>query len=267
MKKIAINMSGAIRTFNYCAESIKTKIIEPLKSMFDVHMFGHFWILKDNNAKNDMEVTMKWKTDCEESIDNIKTFGFTEYKIDEYDSEWEKQIIEGCNGNIILDDYDKIQNLDEKQNYKNYAVNCMGMYYKIKKCQELMENYESANNLQFDYVIRMRPDFYWHDELTKTDLDQIGNLHDNNIMIVRDSYCINAKWPGNDKFFMGTSNMMKKYCRIYNELVYFHHKNIRVEGQNMAKSMIENMNLKIIYFGNDKTYDKCTGKFIKHNKL
>lgn len=257
MKKIAVNFSGAVRTFAYCADSIIKNIIQVLREEYEVYIFGDFWILKEKNMKHDM----KWKKDCSESIDKIKIFGFNEYNIEEYDSEWEKKIISQCNGQEILDEYQKIKNENDKESYIGYAMNCMGMYFKIKKAQELMENYETVNNINFDYVIRIRPDFYWNDKIP---LDLISKLDDNNILLVKDSYCINAKWEGNDKFFMAKYNVMKKYAKVFDKIKYFFNKNIRIEGQNIAKYMIKEMDLQILFFGDDKTYDKATGKFIKH---
>lgn len=257
MKKISINFSGALRTFVYCAESIKKNIIDILKEEYDVYMFGHFWILNENN----LEYKMKWKKDCTDSIESINKFKFNQYCIEEYSSEWEKNIIKECDGEEILEEYSKISDQEERVNFKNYAVNCMGMYFKIKKCQELMEKYENDNNIKFDYVIRMRPDFYWNQIIP---LGLINKLNDNNILLVKDSYCIRAKWNGNDKFFMCNSNVMKKYSRIYDKIKYFYDKKIRVEGQNMAKYMIEDLGLEILFYGDEETYDKATGKFVKN---
>lgn len=257
MKKIAINFSGAIRTFEYCMESININIINELKKEYEVYTFGHFWILKEDK---DFEYDMKWKKDCENSISKIKNYGFVDLSIEEYNKEWETHIIKECDGSSILEKYDKIENIEERQNYKSYAVNCMGMYFKILECHKLIEKYENKNGIEFDYIIRIRPDFYWNEKIP---LELIPKLCNNEILLVRDSYCIRAKWMGNDKFFMGTRNMMNNYCQAYKKIKYFFEKNVRVEGQNIAKSMIEDMNLNIVFFGSDKTYDKATGKFIK----
>lgn len=256
MKKIAINFSGAIRTFEYCADSITKNIIDILKDNYEVYLFGHFWVLKDIN----FEFDMKWKKDCENSIIKIKKYNFSECIIEEYNDDWEKRIIQQCNGDFILNKYSEMQDDEERKSYRSYAVNCMGMYYKIMECQKLMEKYEIENNIKFDYTIRMRPDFYWNEKIP---IDLISSINDKDIILVKDSYCINAKWMGNDKFFMGTSNMMKTYSRAYENILYYYKKDIRIEGQNIAKSLIEDMGLNIIFFGDDRTYDKATGKFVK----
>jgi hypothetical protein len=80
--------------------------------------------------------------------------------------------------------------------------------------------------------MRIRPDFYWNQEIP---LELINKIKNEDILLVMDSYCVNAKWKGNDKFFMGTRKMMKKYCRAFKKLKYFYEKKIRIEGQNIAK--------------------------------
>ncbi|ARF08732.1 hypothetical protein Catovirus_1_782 [Catovirus CTV1] len=257
MKKIAINFSGALRSFEYCADSIMNNIVNELRKEYDIYMFGHFWILKE---VGDMEYSMKWKIDYKNSFDRVQKFGFNDYCVEEYNQEWEKKIISGCYGNIVLDEYEKIENKEEKMNYKSYAVNSMGMYFKILECQKLMEEYEIANNIKVDYVIRMRPDFYWNE---KFPLNIVKKITNNDILLVKDSYCVRAKWMGNDKFFMGTSSVMKKYSRAYEKIKYFFDNKIRIEGQNIAKYYIEDLKLNILFFGDEKTYDKATGKFIK----
>lgn len=252
MKKIAINMSGAVRTFEYCDSTIISHIITPLKDFFQVDLFGHFWIMNDMDA-SDISVTMKWKNDTQSSINKIKNFGFTNYIIKEYSKKYENKIIHKCHGEFIINDY--INTIDKH----NYAVNCMGMYYKILKCHQLMQKYETKNNFKYDYVIRIRPDFYWKEDIPISIISQLTN---DNICLVKDSFCINANWNANDKFFMGTNDVMTNYSNIFNKIAYFHNKNILIEGQNVAKHMIEEMNLNVLYFGDENTYEKAAGKFV-----
>jgi len=257
-KSVAINMSGALRTFRYCSKSIYQHIILKLKEQYDVHIFGHFWIF--DKKENDANYNMKWKNDMNNYHDDIDRYNFTDICIEKYDGNWESEIINGCYGQMILSDYNDMKDNEEKNNYKSYAVNCMGMYYKIKECNKLIERYEDRENMKFDYIVRLRPDFYWNTDIPTNILNKTDDM---DIILVRDSYCIKANWKSNDKFFMGTRKMMIQYCKIYDKLLYFHEKNIRIEGQNIAKEMIKDMNLNIIFFGDGETYDKATDGFIK----
>jgi hypothetical protein len=249
MKKVAICFSGAVRSIKYCNESIKKHIIDALKENYEVYLFGHFWILLNDEDKG--EYKMKWIKDNPGDLKYIEEMGFTDKVIDVYNKEWQDKIIEGCKGPLIL------ENLTDKN--KNYASNTMGMWYKIYQANLLKQKYEQNNNMKFDYCIRMRPDFYWFESIPKTIFDGIT---DNDIVLQRDSYCIRAKWNSNDKWFAGTSTMMDKYCNMYNELYDIHNRGIWIEGQTLAKQKIIDMGLKIKFFGSDTTYLKCSGYIV-----
>lgn len=251
-------MSGALRSFNFCAGSIQKRIISRLSTIYNVYIFGHFWIYEEDGTNIDYD--MKWKNDTENYEKKLDQFKFTNLRIEKYNRDWEKEIIGGCHGEIILGDYKEIKNDEERNSYLSYAVNCMGMYYKIKECNKLLEKYEELSGRKMDYILRVRPDFFWHTDIP---IDIFEKLTDSDIVLVKDSYCINANWNSNDKFFMGTRNMMNKYCDMYTHLLHFHDKNIRIEGQNVAREMILDMKLNILYFGDEKTYDKATESFVK----
>ena len=162
----------------------------------------------------------------------------------------------------ILDNYKLIEDDEKKTQYLNYAVNCMGMYYKILMSNNLKNEWAKANNVQFDYAIRMRPDFLWNEKIPVGIFEEIN---DQNIVLVYDNYCTRAKWQGNDKFFGGTNTMMNTYCDLYNQFEYFFDKGIRIEGQELAQAMVKKMDLKIVFFGSENTYDKVAGPL--HRRL
>lgn len=255
-------MSGAIRTLSYCTKSILDKIINPLKTKYNIFLFGDFWILDDDVSNLDFQ--MKWDRAESEYMLSINALNFNKYNIEQYKKEHEEIILNNCNGQYIIDEYKKIIKEDERTSFVNYAFNAMGMYYKIAKCHKLMNDYIDSNNIHIDYVIRMRPDFYWFDKIPLTLFD---NITDNDIILVFDSYCKNANWKGNDKFFAGTKNVMDKYSNLYYHINEIYQKKIRVEGQNCAQEFIKILNLNIIFWGNENSYEKATGKFIKKRKL
>jgi hypothetical protein len=307
MKNLAICMSGAIRSFHLCYESINQMVITPLKKEYNVYIFGHFWTLKQEENIGDLAYTMKWKKECEGVHEIIRNFGFTEYVTEDYNAKREEEIqtrLENSNcspsgsdncipsgsdncipsgsdncsrprlAERILASYRQIQDPEKRLQYVNYAVNCMGMYYKIMMSNSLKNDWAKKNNIKFDYTIRMRPDFFWNEPIQA---NIFKDLTDKNIVLVYDNYCTHAKWLGNDKFFGGTDAMMNEYCCLYNHFAYFFEKDIRIEGQELARAMIKKMDLNIVFFGNENTYDKCAGsihrklervqaKSVKHNK-
>lgn len=282
MKNLAICFSGAIRSFHLCHESIKKMIIDPLREEYNVYVFGHFWTLKQEENLEDLAYRMKWKKESECVYDLIKNFGFTEYIIEEYNSKREQEIMDNLgllgypyegsskslkvvsanNSNVptlaqkILGNYKLIEDQEKRSQYLNYAVNCMGMYYKILMSNNLKNEWAKNNNIQFDYAIRMRPDFLWNDKIPAGIFEKVT---DKNIVLVYDNYCTRAKWQGNDKFFGGTNTMMNSYCDLYNQFEYFFNKGIRIEGQELAQGMVRKMALDIVFFGTENTYDKVAG--------
>jgi len=248
--KIAICFSGAIRSFKSCYPSIYRSLIEPLNA----DVFMHLWTFGEDIAqhKNEHRYITHFKLQDDECsidyvIDKIKP---KKYTIDEYNYEWEKEIVSGCNG------YDIIRYMDDHDT--NYAVSSMGMYFKIFKANELKCQYEDENNFKYDIVIRCRLDFKWSDNFT---IGDFSNITDNELLIIKDSYCTTAHWAGNDKFFAGTSTTMNKMCNLYNEIGHYHKNEIcQIEGQNLNKYHIKKLNLQLKYLGDKDTYYKCTHK-------
>lgn len=248
MKTIGICFSGAIRTFDVCEKTIIDNIITPLKENFNIKLFGHFWILTN---KENLENDMKWALDRTNSIERIKSLGFDKIVIEEYHNDQQKKIINELNYQFIMDDY-QIRGKD----FTDYAASAMSMYYKSHKSFELLQEYEKENNMRFDYCMRIRPDFYWNEPLLFKELNK------GEIFIVKDKYCTNAKWEGNDKFWVLNRDDFEEFDKLIFKFKYFYDKGLRIEGQILNKEMIKDCKFKIIYFGSKNTYDKCCGSFI-----
>lgn len=265
-KNIAICFSGAIRSFHLCQESIQEMVIKPLKVEYNLYLFGHFWTLKQEENVEALSYRMKWKKESEDVYEIIKNFDFTELVIEDYNSKREQEIMDGLIplglGEKILDTYKQITIWEKRDIYLNYAVNCMGMYYKIMMANKLKNDWSESHNMEFDYVIRMRPDFIWNEKIPDKIFEKVT---DKDIILVYDNYCTHARWKGNDKFFAGTSAMMDEYTNMYNQFEYFFLNAIRIEGQELAQAMIKKLGLNIIFFGSEKTYDKCAG--LLHRQL
>lgn len=256
---VAVCFSGALRSFKYCYDSINKYVLMPLQRKYNVLLFGHFWNPVIN--LDDIEYKMKWSRIGMNDTGFLDKFGFTKIIIEDYNKTKEQEIKDYCGGHIVLDDYGQIPDRVMKEDYINYAFNAMGMYYKIWKAHELMNSYCDENCINVDFVVRMRPDFIWFEEF---DIEnKIKDLKANEIMLIKDSYCTNARWMGNDKFFAGRKDVMDKYSNIISKIVDFHKMNKRIEGQHLARDMISYLKLKIIFVGSRKTYEKATNSTIK----
>jgi len=243
--KIAIFFCGSIRSFPTCYPSIKRYLLNNLNA----DIFLHLW--KMSNVSNlETNIDFKWQNDlCNENyvIDKLKP---VKYIIDEYSDKWEKEILTECKIDIT-----KLININEK----NYGINACGMYYKIFKAFELVEEYSKINNIQYDIIIRARLDFIWEDNIFITDFI---NNNDNNIFLIRDRYATKAKVNSNDKFFAGNMTVMKKMCNLFNEIHNYQKAGIQIEGQTLNEYHINKNNLKINWIGHLYTYYKCMGRHI-----
>lgn len=255
--KIAICFSGGIRSFLTCYPSIFKNVVMPLNP----DIFFHLWsqpIYKNydasfNNFKfQEDECSQQKVYEILNQENKVKDF-----VIDEYSEDWQDYIIKNCI------DPDIINKLDQKD--KDYAISAICMYYKIQKANDLKINYENKNNFKYDLVIRARLDFIWNQQFKLEDF----SFNNNEIILIKDSYCTKAKWEGNDKFFASNSYNMDKICDLYKNIKYFHTElNIPLEGQHLNRHIIKYLNLKIKFIGNQNTYDKIlASKRIRINGL
>lgn len=255
--KIAICFSGGIRSFLTCYPSIFKNVVMPLNP----DIFFHLWsqpIYKNydtsfNNFKfQEDECSQQKVYEILNQENKVKDF-----VIDEYSEDWQDYIIKNCI------DPDIINKLDQKD--KDYAISAICMYYKIQKANDLKINYENKNNFKYDLVIRARLDFIWNQQFKLEDF----SFNNNEIILIKDSYCTKAKWEGNDKFFASNSYNMDKICDLYKNIKYFHtEQNIPLEGQHLNRHIIKYLNLKIKFIGNQNTYDKIlASKRIRINGL
>lgn len=247
--KIAICFSGSIRDFPSCFPSLKRYFLDN----FNADIFLHLWKMKNVSELNS-NVDFKWKNDlCDEKyvIDCLKPVS---YIIDEYSLDWENKII-----NESGIDISKFTD----ENLKNYGVNACGMYYKIMKCFELVEDYCHENDKKYDLVIRARFDFIWEDSILLNDFDEIT---DNKIYLIKDKYATHSRSKSNDKFFGGSFNVMKQMCNLFKNMKNYQQKNIRIEGQTLNEHHIRSLNLGIVWIGHENTYYKCMGRHTIKNK-
>jgi len=237
--KVAICFSGAIRDFDRCIPSIQKYFLNNFKNK---DIFLHLWTFnKDEN--NNLITNFKWRNSIISSDKIINILQPVSYQIDNYNSDWEQQII--SNSGI---DLNKFVTLDEK----NYGINCCSMYWKILKCFELMNEYSKKNNINYDLIIRARLDFIWEDYIYPTDFKIINNV----VNLIKDRYAIHSNLITNDKFFAGNYNVMEKMCNIFNELSKYQKNLIKLDGQVINEIFILNNNFDCNWLGHYNTYYK-----------
>jgi len=153
--KIAICFSGAIRSFETCFPSIYRNLIQPTKADVFVRLLTYNTTYDMNKLETNMKI-QKDECDIGYVLDKLKPVS---YIIEEFTPDIEKNFIDGCDGYKLIN---QIQNKPEIEKHKGYLVNAMGMYYGIKKSNDLRKKYEQENGIKYDVVIRARLDFKWN---------------------------------------------------------------------------------------------------------
>ena len=167
MKKVAICMSGQLRTFKECFSYIQENLIECNQNDFQVDLFGYI--------------------NSEEKID------LSEYPFAKLVVEPDKPLP------------------DLSYQYFTYSVSRPAekeVYYQLygmRQSLEVMKSYEQENNIQYDYIARIRPDFKY---LTEVDFLSLEN---DKVFIP----CYNDHRGLNDRFAIGDRRVMDIYLRRF----------------------------------------------------
>jgi len=138
-KKIALCLSGYLRTFKECYPSIVENVIQD----HDVDIFIHTYDKISNfvshsydiDNSDNLNLDHDVDTDFLKSIPNVKT--------------------------IVIEKFDDIKWKFDEMNKKLdnlYTYSVFAYLYKIYKCNELKKDYEKSNNFIYDTVIRTRGD-------------------------------------------------------------------------------------------------------------
>jgi hypothetical protein len=237
--KTAICFSGAIRSFDSCYNSVNRYFLSCYENC---DIFLHMWIIDEVDRSLSVNFKMRpYKFNINEFLNILQP---KKYVIDNYNSNWEKKILDTIN----MTDKD----FGEK---KNYSYNAMGMYYKINLANELKCQYEIENDFKYDFVWRARLDYIFLDYLRIPD-----QIQDDTIYLVRDRYATRSRLNTNDKFFGGKSDVMDDMCNIFYKIPEYYNNGMFIEGQTLCENHIKLSNFKVEFLGDDKTYYKCQGR-------
>lgn len=187
--RTAVCISGHLRTFEKTGPSIVNNIIN--RTGADV--FIHTWDTLGFDLGRGDAHSISLKT--EDYLDKInEMFSPKEIVVEQFFQQ------------------DKSKYIDRIAETRDPA-NVLGMFYKIKKCNELKQNYEEKNNFLYDVIIRCRADLNVD---TPLNTDDFSNL--NNIFLPEFDFYLG----NNDKFAFGTSKIMDLYslCFDYIPLYY-----------------------------------------------
>lgn len=133
--KIAIQISGGLRTFNFITNWINKFVIEPLNA----DVFIHGWANTLGVEENTKQIS---------NYLNVKSFKINDINSDEYK-------------------YLRKKNLTHDKVYGNY--------FNVYECNKLRNIYESENNIKYDLVIKCKFDALFFSDFDKIDLEYILN--------------------------------------------------------------------------------------------
>ena len=219
-KKIAMCISGYLRTFEECYPSILENIIQDN----DVDIFIHTYDKIGNSSgwRSPIDLSENINMEFLESIPNIKVLAI---------QKWDN----------IKYQFEKFR----KYHPPVFNINVIAtIFYKIYMCNQLRKEYEIENNIKYDLIIRMRGDqvftkkinlnfpenkilinsYPWGDEdylhhFVGDDCGQEGKRNE-------------TEWI-NDRFAVGNSENIDYLCDLYNNFAELIDQELYVELEHL----------------------------------
>lgn len=224
MKKIALLLSGNIRSFFYKDNYIAKKYLEVVNNQ-DIDVF----IYTDNNdfnynniqyfSENNKELILGIMNDYEKRLSDIREFInyndackiIKDKFLEIFSHKLKKIYIEDFNSEKINDIYDK-NNIYHKtfmeNKYSDFSRRkaLMCQFYKLYKCYNQLCEYEIENNFKYDIIIKSRMDtiLFDLDKYNLRELDLTHTLYTNGYNTVMA-----------DTWAIGNRFIMDKYCNYY----------------------------------------------------
>jgi hypothetical protein len=174
--KYAVQISGGLRNFRYTIPWLNHFIIEPLNA----DIFLHGW-------SNNMGV--------EENMSHIKNY---------------KNI-----KSFIVNDINDIK-FDKLKNPNKNIEKVYGNLFNVYECNELRKKYEIEKNIDYDFIIKCRPDVFFFSEFDDNDL---MHIYENNSIGIPQDYFGKLWCPlTTDVIAIGKKDIIDRYCKAFNSI-------------------------------------------------
>lgn len=138
--KLAVQIFGHLRTFEQCADSIRTYLLEP----FDCDVFMHTWTETESKTKTWHKEKCALQTVDKNTLDRLKTY----YNPKEIKVEAQQippaDLERGC--------------LHNKGVNPISAAGMNFMLHSQKQVNFIRKQYQKKHNTQYDYIVMIRPD-------------------------------------------------------------------------------------------------------------
>lgn len=195
--RVALCLSGQMRTYERCYSNLKKYILEPLRP----DVFIHTWEKKGiwTQAKN-------FKSIKDEYVDIKKLKDLYNPKCIEID-EFAHYYTEELKGVKVPETL--------KQKEPKHYKGTLPMFYKIWACNQLKTDWEERHQFEYDVVIRLRPDLLLHEELPNFTLNRPDIIWHNT---AHKGEYNTPYWQVSDKFVISNSKNMDYYSSVFLKL-------------------------------------------------
>ena len=195
--KVAVCLSGQLRSFKRSYESLYNNIIEPTEA--DVYVYAWNFETKENN-----EVTKRFSED-----------GSIEELLNLYSPK--ECILEDCERFLSDKNFDFPTKAPE-----TIADRMMCMFYTNLKC------YEQAGQNDYDIIFRCRTEIEYERPISTDDL----NMAQERLIIPKG---LDGRDGYQDSFAFGTSENMKTYSSVYDKIPEYSDDNIMIHPEFILK--------------------------------
>lgn len=189
--KVAICMSGQLRTYKKCYENLMKYIVKPMNADIFIQVWDKVGAShKEGEIKSD-EVNKKEIVE----MYNPKEIVIESQPKGSSDNLYGKKVPE------------KLKEI-EPIHYKS----ALSMFYQIKSCNDLAVNYAKENKFKYDIIIRIRPDTMFLQNIPKRLVRKV--LKSKNVVYFVD-YAIDTRFQVCDKFAFGDTEGMIDYTSVW----------------------------------------------------
>lgn len=208
--KVALCFSGHLRTYEQTAESIRKYLIDPLDCDVFIHTWNKIGFMRydgdtsQKNTKDEMALIKELlhpKKIFIEETGSIKWDG-TKYK--------------------------------ERSISREDPANVLGMFYKVKKANDLRKEYEKEQGFSYDLVIRARTDLFFSSPIAQYELENPEFLWIPHF----------DSWGGtNDQFAFSNGPNMDVYSSLYDYIDEYWNEGVVFHPETLLDRHIEKNNL------------------------
>lgn len=209
--RVAVLISGMLRTFEETYPRFKKYIIDDLHP--DIFFYGY------SNKKG-----IKY---CEDKIK--KLWKPKDYKIVEYTDALRKKI---CPNE---------SKYESNKRAETVVNNFLSATYTLKKCNDLRLKYQNSNNVNYDVVLRIRPDYYFFKYIDELQLESAkkGEILIPNEWDFKEVHPLSVS----DGIAISDNFSMNKYCELYNCIDDYFNEGIIFHPETYFGVHIHKMNL------------------------